>query len=457
MSSDAGLQRSPASVAAMVRTPAITRVAALQWRSRCIGRCKTRKNQQSRGLQCCSQVPPKGGRRGAATPRRLPCSLMGRRLGGQSHRGRRRLSGDPMRFGDSVVPALAAAKGGRTTPVRRSAHHPWTKLSTAALAQHVQEKSGAVRPSTSAPCRWYTAVGSSLHDSRQTTAGTSGTIQHVAESWLSWRPSFSRPADCPLYIAAHFGTAEACGEASGVRGSLAVEKPRSGVTMLPVADKTTLVIVGAWNPAILVPKWFSHHVLERQAGDTFPLQVEIDPDSGRPPRLRFQFEDFEVLPAADRITFSPRALNQHTLVSAERAARRLLELLPHTPVGAFGQNFEFIETEPADGQIRQFNAASAFWMSEVDGLRYEQTAAELRTRVVFDQVKQLNVMKQWENGAIRIRFNFHYQTSGSAASALEHLSGDAFSSNCDLARTLAQAAGFSLEGEASSAEVGGEE
>ena len=52
-----------------------------------------------------------------------------------------------------------------------------------------------------------------------------------------------------------------------------------------VPSETSLVVAGAWNPAILSPTWVLRHGLDRPAGQAEPIQVYVP--AGNRVDLRF--------------------------------------------------------------------------------------------------------------------------------------------------------------------------
>jgi hypothetical protein len=102
--------------------------------------------------------------------------------------------------------------------------------------------------------------------------------------------------------------------------------------MKPILTDWTLVLVGSWNLAILNPDWLGKNIF-----DATQLDAELIIEGVRP-RLRFFFEKVLVLPAPDRVIFAPRHPNDADLSAVEEAAKKVLTLLPVTPVSGVGIN-----------------------------------------------------------------------------------------------------------------------
>jgi hypothetical protein len=102
----------------------------------------------------------------------------------------------------------------------------------------------------------------------------------------------------------------------------------------------SLVIVGAWNPAIFTPQWAQEHI--------FPSDDRIDGEIALPEHvLRLTAGDMVLLVKPDRVEFRPKSVLEDNLARTERTAIRLLSRLQDTPVTAFGINFRFQVPDPS--------------------------------------------------------------------------------------------------------------
>jgi hypothetical protein len=126
--------------------------------------------------------------------------------------------------------------------------------------------------------------------------------------------------------------------------------------------KISLVVVGQFNQAILVPSWLAKHgIIEPTGAQT---QVQIDP--GGEVQMRHRSGPLEWRVERGRLTVEVRAILGED-VTAELAslvgfATAILEKLPHTPVIAVGYNFYFDLAETIDcaaGTLRIGDVASA--------------------------------------------------------------------------------------------------
>lgn len=192
--------------------------------------------------------------------------------------------------------------------------------------------------------------------------------------------------------------------------------------MKPIENATSLVVVGAWNPAILQPDWLVHKVFDVPEGEKTDVLMQFAPIPGAPPK--FIIKDLIILPASDRLTIAPTKCDADGLNAAEAAAEKLLRILIHTPVVAFGQNFEFEEANPGQDLLNEFNLNDH--MAEDVSFEYDTISTEVVSSLdVGDRV--LNFSRMFHGGHVRFKFNFHYEVK-TASEAADKLNGS-FNSN----------------------------
>jgi hypothetical protein len=115
--------------------------------------------------------------------------------------------------------------------------------------------------------------------------------------------------------------------------------------MIPNLDTWTIVLVGGWNPKIFRPEWVGKEVFDRK---NIALEVPLSPGSSV---LRYNSpEDSLVLiPSDDRLVIGIRKAEEPVLNKAAAIAKKVLDLLPYTPIGAIGVNFGFVEADKGRG------------------------------------------------------------------------------------------------------------
>jgi hypothetical protein len=99
----------------------------------------------------------------------------------------------------------------------------------------------------------------------------------------------------------------------------------------PSLDRTSVVVIGAWNPAIIQPDWlFRSKVVEVGSSE---VTVEVNP---RTRQYRYSLGDFRWTVDDNRLEILSQRFEDCGVFAA-----RVLALLPHTPVDAVGTNFVF--------------------------------------------------------------------------------------------------------------------
>ncbi len=163
-------------------------------------------------------------------------------------------------------------------------------------------------------------------------------------------------------------------------------------------DSLTLIIAGKWNRHILTVEWLSKNIFE-----TDSIQVEFSLNLGLPPR--FMKDDIRIIPTEERITFVALKYSENVFSRIEQMAFRIAELLPVTPMSAFGTNFGFIEESPSDDLLSLYKLSDNDALSD-NSIQIENYSIK-RKLLVEDQI--LNFSINSESGSMVFNFNFHYQ------------------------------------------------
>lgn len=104
-----------------------------------------------------------------------------------------------------------------------------------------------------------------------------------------------------------------------------------------------IVVLGAWNRAILTPAWIQEIVLSLPQGS--PVDVLVPMDTIFAP---FQVHDrgLTVIPAPGQLVFQLADPTEELLTRAMEAAKRAMADLPRTPLHACGLNLRYTALEP---------------------------------------------------------------------------------------------------------------
>jgi len=205
-------------------------------------------------------------------------------------------------------------------------------------------------------------------------------------------------------------------------------------------EETTLVIAGAWNPAILTPPWVLKHGLEKVLDGTNRYQAFLPAGFGLifdAPRYVLEDLTFSVRP--DSLIIVPKSETSEELNIAEDVAARMLNHLKHTPVGGVGHNFEFREQNPQPAQLDVFTRSRQDLADVMPNGWEPATAAISSSFTKAGGTVAINVQRTFEGGAIIVKVNFHHAVAN-AEQAISVLSGgngySRMPENFQLARTL---------------------
>lgn len=180
--------------------------------------------------------------------------------------------------------------------------------------------------------------------------------------------------------------------------------------------KTAVVMVGAFNPAIIQRQWLvAQSIVEHAAAEVPEMEVSVTPQATR---YRFRTGGLTWTVSSDRVILE----TEQSWQRIQASAIAMLQCLPHTPVAAIGMNFH--KRVPSES-----------WK-----LPYPRLPEEL-VRVVGESVGAvigeshscqlaesdgsiLNLAFRLEEGAVWVDFNFHHsvEAAGPAIAAIERLS-----------------------------------
>lgn len=179
-------------------------------------------------------------------------------------------------------------------------------------------------------------------------------------------------------------------------------------------DNWTLVLTGQWNVRIFRPEWVIENLLE---GGQVNVEAFLTPGIAQ---IRLVSEEVVLVPKDDRIIIGVKAPGDNHLAKIEEIAIKMLSLLAHTPVNAFGVNFSFIEDDPPQSLLDLFQTKDSGPLVKFGG-RINLTELKHSLRFEGDD-GILNLKQSVKDGRVTIDFNFHYQAK-SAEDASKRLKG----------------------------------
>lgn len=185
--------------------------------------------------------------------------------------------------------------------------------------------------------------------------------------------------------------------------------------MEAIKGTTTLVLVGIWNPAILNPEWLVRHAFKKDAQDV-PVTLEFATFPGLPPRLTL--EGIVIQPGRSRVVIVvPNDAGEADINNVEAIASAILRELPHTPMQAVGQNFEFVENNPTPEQLNIFDSSDD--LSDAFDFAFNQISQQVVSSIQFEG-RTLNITRTVLDGKLTLKFNFHYNVT-SAEDAVDKI------------------------------------
>jgi hypothetical protein len=172
-------------------------------------------------------------------------------------------------------------------------------------------------------------------------------------------------------------------------------------------ENSNLVIVGAWNPAIISPVWLRQQFPNLLPGDQIEAEFIVHPTVS----VRFKINDIRIDPSNGRLTLSSAANNEERLRFLPQLAHAISERLPHTPVIAVGFNFVF--RVEANRRL----AIDRFLDERGQGQLYADLGLATRTgRQVTHSFAltqgTLNITYEYKADETTMNFNFHHAVAG---------------------------------------------
>lgn len=202
-----------------------------------------------------------------------------------------------------------------------------------------------------------------------------------------------------------------------------------------VPEKSTLIIAGGFNPAILKPSWILEHVLERTEDQNLPVEI-LSPVHGTGP-VRFSFDGFSYTPTTQRLIIHLEGMTPEQCDAGAGQAAKLLNLLPHTPVTGVGFNFSFETEDPSARALGMFVTPPEILDSAGEGAEVVARSWGCSIKCADEVVGVTSLLKGRE---LMLDLNFHTSSDqiGSVATLLR--SSGVFSGR--LAKAQAFAAAF---------------
>ena len=183
----------------------------------------------------------------------------------------------------------------------------------------------------------------------------------------------------------------------------------------------TLVIAGAWNPAIFSLEWIATKILGKKENDTLKFTHVFDSAGDS----IFYFDEIGIHASVDRLGIYCNDLEYTE--KAEETCLKILDLLSHTPVTGVGVNRMFHQ-ENCDAEI-----IDKMQTKENINTFRKVISQQLKTSIEFQPRITLNFERTLQAGNVTFNFNYHHAVIDAASAseqvrgAIERCCNDAFS------------------------------
>lgn len=161
-----------------------------------------------------------------------------------------------------------------------------------------------------------------------------------------------------------------------------------------------IVAVGAFNPAIFSHSWIATNIFGVPEGSemaVLEVLVQVDPLSIL--QLRF-VEGVAINVSLNRIEFYAANNDPATFAAAENALKKVLEILPHTPIQAIGCNLRWVDSDPSEDMIDLFDSPEG-----LEG-NFQIQARQFAAQILHENAV-LNFSRASANGEVQFSFNYH--------------------------------------------------
>ena len=167
--------------------------------------------------------------------------------------------------------------------------------------------------------------------------------------------------------------------------------------------KPTLVLTGAWNPAIFQLGWIAKFLFE------IPEEKQIRANSvltGTGPtdaKEIVYIDNIGLSVSSGRVEIYVNSLSEDDFGQAEQLVSRIVDVLPHTPVNALGVNFNFSEPEPSDDLQDKLTTKDDIHK------KFKILGQELRVSLDIFEGCTLNLNRVMLNVEAVLDFNYHFE------------------------------------------------
>jgi hypothetical protein len=189
-----------------------------------------------------------------------------------------------------------------------------------------------------------------------------------------------------------------------------------------VPQETSLVIAGAWNPAILTPPWVLANGMQAQANAQMIQAMFPAGLNGAFEMPRFVMPGFQYSARMDALILLPESTTEESFTLLEDVGSKILEHLSHTPIAGLGHNFEFRADATRNEWLNVFANSQLDLVDACAGM--DVTRTTLATSFTKGAAA-VNIQRYTEGTSLVVKFKFHHPVN-EARAAREVLSGTGY-------------------------------
>jgi hypothetical protein len=194
--------------------------------------------------------------------------------------------------------------------------------------------------------------------------------------------------------------------AKGKAECLKRARPRNTAVILDMKmdlRQPTLVIAGAWNPAIFSLEWIATNVLGKKENDTLKFTEVMDATG----KGALYFDEIGIGASVERLNIYCNDFEQKQ--AAEKMSETIIGLLSHTPITGVGINFSFSQ-ENCDTVISDK-------MQTKEGITaYRKIISQrFKTAIEIEPELTLNFDRILSAGNVAFNFNYHHAANSAVA------------------------------------------
>ncbi len=160
-----------------------------------------------------------------------------------------------------------------------------------------------------------------------------------------------------------------------------------------------VVVLGAWNRAILTPAWIAEIVLGLPKNS--PIEVLVPLDAFAPFQVRHS--GLIVTPVPGQLLVQVEKPSEESLGAAMTAMKRAIDDLPRTPLSACGINIRYMSSEPGDKLVERTRSKTEELLS---GSGYELRVRRRGETMVFKEGTLNFIADIPTTGQTTLTFNF---------------------------------------------------